>query len=304
MFENVDTSKKARKRTRLTSARRLFDDEDQQLHDDWENAKILLPAFVEELSRHGMICEFLKFMELVTKNLFPLTNIALQLFLEVVHWYSCNSTTEMHYSEATKQFWLVGYRLFHGSFIRFMSGEKNEYGVLTAQGTLGNFSPQNSQINFAVPSITSLQDLKSWYVMPRELTPGIIKEAIQQRTAENGTYFILSVDGKKVAPVLNQHSGDQDRFGHKEDISLSEAQDRFQQDLTMLSDLKRIVAECANLEELQKLSIVEQLKDVISCLSCRIRDLRIVQTKQTMALEKFRKIAGKDWRSSKYVWAI
>ena len=139
-----------------TSARRLFDDEDQQLDDDLENAKILLPAFVEEVSRYGMICDFLKFMELVTKNLFPLTNIALQLFLAVVHLYSCNSTTEMHYSEATKQFWLVGYRLFHGSFIRFMSGDKNEYGVLTAQGTLGNFSPQNSQINFAVPSIQNL----------------------------------------------------------------------------------------------------------------------------------------------------
>ena len=81
MVENLDAPKKARKRTRSTSARRLFDDEDQQLHDDWENAKILLPAFVEELNRHGMICDFLRFMELVTKNLFPLTNIALQLFL-------------------------------------------------------------------------------------------------------------------------------------------------------------------------------------------------------------------------------
>ena len=107
-----------------------------------------------------------------------------------------------------------------------------------------------------------------------------------------------------MAPGLNQHSGDQDLFGHEEDISLSEAQDRFQQELTMLNDLKRIVAECASLEELQKPSIVEQLKDVISCLSWCIRDLRTIQTKQTMALEKFRKIAGKDWRSSKYVWAI
>jgi len=102
----------------------------------------------------------------------------------------------MHYSEATKQFWLVGYRLFNGSFIRFMSGEKNEGDVLTAQGTRGNFSPQNSQINFAVPSITSLQNLKSGYAITRELTPGIIKEAIQQRSAEKGTSFILSVDGK------------------------------------------------------------------------------------------------------------
>ena len=46
------------------------------------------------------------------------------------------------------------------------------------------------------------------------------------------------------------------------------------------------------------------MKKVVLTLSCRIRDLRNIQLKQEMALEKFKKLAGEDWRKSKYIWAI
>ena len=54
--------------------------------------------------------EFLKFFQLVSKGKFPMKNIALQLWLEVVKWSAIDSTTEMRYSENTKKFWKLGYR--------------------------------------------------------------------------------------------------------------------------------------------------------------------------------------------------
>jgi hypothetical protein len=58
---------------------------------------------------------------------FPMHNIAVLLFLDVVKWHNSESTTLMRYEcPAVNKFWRIGYKMFHGKWLRFMSGPKNK----------------------------------------------------------------------------------------------------------------------------------------------------------------------------------
>ena len=49
------------------------------------------------------------------------------LFLDVVKWHNSESTTLMRYEcPAVNKFWRIGYTMFHGKWLRFMSGPKNK----------------------------------------------------------------------------------------------------------------------------------------------------------------------------------
>ena len=61
----------------------------------------------------------------------------------------------MRYSDVTKRFWKTGYRLFHAKFLYFMDGPKN-IGTLAENPTRGKFNPVDVNINFAIPSVSTL----------------------------------------------------------------------------------------------------------------------------------------------------
>ena len=49
-------------------------------------------------------------MGLLASGTFPLHNICYLLFLDIVGWYSCDSTTHMRYGHETVKFWqIIGY---------------------------------------------------------------------------------------------------------------------------------------------------------------------------------------------------
>ena len=49
---------------------------------------------------------------------------------------------------------------------------------------------------------------------------------------------------------------------------------------------------------------IEKLSQIIQLISTRIKDLRFLFQKQKMALQKFQREAGEDWRNSRFVYAI
>jgi hypothetical protein len=85
----------------------------------------LLLKVLKSLEDVGQKESFLKFMGLLASGTFPLHNICYLLFLIIVGWFSCDSTTHMRYGHETVKIWQIGYRLFHGNFLRFMSGIRN-----------------------------------------------------------------------------------------------------------------------------------------------------------------------------------
>jgi hypothetical protein len=57
---------------------------------------------------------------------FPMDNIAFLLFLDVVKWHNSETTILIRYEcPAVNKFWRIGYKIFHGKWLRFMSGPKN-----------------------------------------------------------------------------------------------------------------------------------------------------------------------------------
>ena len=82
--------------------------------------------------------DLITFFHLLSMDRFPTNNIAFQLFLDTVRWYSSSKSTLMRYRDTCKQFWLTGFTLFHGQFLRFMQGDRQD-GVESTQSTRINF---------------------------------------------------------------------------------------------------------------------------------------------------------------------
>ena len=117
-----------------------------------------------------MLGGFVNFLKLLHEEKFPLNNIALLLFMDVVRWYSLENTSNMEYSEQGITFWRVMYRLFHGKALRFMGGFRAEQN----EGSRGGYNPTISSINFAVPSQRRVIATDALGInLPKELPPGI-----------------------------------------------------------------------------------------------------------------------------------
>jgi hypothetical protein len=134
----------------------------------------LAPKVLENLSKNGeMDKTILNFFRLVHQHKFPLSNISFLLWAEVVKWFCCGNTCSMRYSEQTKIFWKLGWRLFGAKFVHFMSGYKNEGECL--QGLSTSPSPDSSVVNFVVPDLSVLRNFDP-YGVQGERKPGMYED--------------------------------------------------------------------------------------------------------------------------------
>lgn len=152
---------------------------------------------ISSLKQAGRFETFLKFPKLITEDKFPLDNIAFLLFLGVVTWYSENNSSQMKCDiSETVQFWRNGHKLFHGRFLRFMSGPKNQGQILQGVTYRGVYDLRESRINFVVPSNQVLKKLNPF--QKEDLMPGIIETKLETLSMQNeGKTFRIAVDAKK-----------------------------------------------------------------------------------------------------------
>ena len=73
-----------------------------------------------------------------------------------MRFFDCDNTSQVLYLEETKRFWKSAYQLFHAKFLYFMGGPKH-VGELSQADSKGFFKPENARINFAVPSVNTLE---------------------------------------------------------------------------------------------------------------------------------------------------
>ena len=107
------------------------DDEESSHSEDMVELKEIMPAVLEHLRENGHLQSYTKWCHLIAENKFLMDNICFLLFLDIVQWFSKSTTSEMRYIRSeTRRFWEVGYRLFKGKFLRFMSGPRS-YGQIT-----------------------------------------------------------------------------------------------------------------------------------------------------------------------------
>lgn len=143
----------------------------------------------------------------------------------------------------TLQFWQIGLCLFHGKFIRFMSGTKNQGQILNQTSEKGYFDPACSFIPFAVPSQTTLH--KSLSNNPQYL-PGINLDLIEQvGNPYKGSPLVLGVDGKKISRGKGKAMGDIDCWGFEDKPTL---RDRLKNKKDDMDFVDEIIQKCDKIE--------------------------------------------------------
>ena len=174
----------------------------------------IMPSVVDYLKSAGKLEIWKKFNFLLASHKFPLDNIAFLLFLDVVKLFDCDTSVTMRYDPGVKKFWRIGYKIFHGKWLRFMSGPKNKGDIEKSSTNRGMFDPNNAKINFAVPyqrirDNTEAQDPAS------DIKPGILSYLLDKyaEQAKEDQTFRLCFDGKKIHATIKGEQGDIDLFG-------------------------------------------------------------------------------------------
>ena len=106
---------------------------------------------------------------------FPMQNLSFLLWTEVVQWFNLENTSSVRYMEKPKTFWKFGMRHFGGKFIRFMTGFKNTSDIVFQTARKGQCDPNNSDVNFAVPSEQILRNVNPYRLSGSKRYPGIYR---------------------------------------------------------------------------------------------------------------------------------
>ncbi|MEW8548751.1 MAG: hypothetical protein AB2693_35060, partial [Candidatus Thiodiazotropha sp.] len=260
----------------------------------FEEMENLLPKVLNTLFESGKLHSYLKFNRLLANKELPMNNICFLLFTDLVEWFSCNNTSMMRYQAETVQFWRIGYRLFHGKFLRFMSGLRNSGQVLDKEAERGDLDPTDSRINFAVPAKQNLYR-KEDKVSP--MYPGIFEKQIEALAEQfSGKPLKLCVDGKKISRGKGNGIGDIDCWGYESIPSLKEKRQTHKQSIDRLNAIQikiDALAENGNtiiqdLSTHERADLISDLKYEIESVSENNKLLREKQSSLEQMEKKFK----------------
>ena len=278
----------------------------KQVHDSLNFA-------IPTLLKAGFLRDMQLFLELVGKNAFPLENIAFLLFVDIIRFYSLENASQMRYNKDTYLFWIYGYLLLKGRFLRFMGGAKFKGALLDGSSSKGSFSPNDSKINFVVPCEKSLRNEADSLGMPKVIKPGLIDFMLDSGRSETN-HVVLSCDGKLIRRGLTDNSGDIDLQGNEEGPSLAERQERLVAETNLT---KALEAKLKEVHASSKSSIVTEILpidkhalhqssiELLSFLARRNSEVRNSKLKKEFTIRKIMKtIDNPDWRKSRYCHLI
>ena len=175
---------------------------------------------VSQLKEQCLLEDFLRFVEAMRKGLIPPRHISLLSLLDTAKFVSLSSSCGMRYYPETKKFWLSLYKEVDGKSIRLAGGPKHAGKVRSGELVTGHFPPQTAQVNYAVPSVQALTK-GAHKKLNKVVQPGIIADALEMLNPN--AEYILSVDGKKIAPGINgNRNGDINLWGFEGPPSLEE----------------------------------------------------------------------------------
>ena len=280
-------------------------------HDDvYEELVSLLPGVLDTLRACNKTDEYLAFNRLLNDKKFPVSNIAFLLFLDVVRWLSLDrSTTFMRYSSDVKLFWQTGLRLFHGRFLKYMSGPKNQGQIINSETSQGNYDPQESKLNFAVPDRRVLQDEEK---IITDNKPGIFHsmiDVVSQADSDQQLTYKLCVDGKKINPCS---SGEVDLWGFENVPTYEQKQKRLNEELAFLDKMHKDIEKyiqfshtvISDLAKDDQDDLAHNCQKSLFIVSERIKDLRHLKLNKELVLKKLQSKIEGDWKSSQYAIVI
>ena len=169
----------------------------------------------------------------------------------------------------------------------------------------------NQDINFAVPTVTSLSDFAVGdFDIPSVTKPGIIHPIINTLSGLGSSEYMLCADGKKVTAGVDSKGGDVDMFGHEDGTPLAVKTQRLQNEKAAVNNINQTMKSyesdlpLSDIKVNDKIQMGNEIERAVAVVSSRLKDSRELSFRQELGMNKFRAMAGPSWRDSRYVYVI
>ena len=170
--------------------------------------------FAEKLLESEQMDKFVQCIKSIASGRFSTTNLAWKSFLDMGCLSNLQLTTQMVYDTEWLEFCQIIYHMFGAGVINALRGH-GHFSQVTSNRTLKNkYDPTEGEFNFPIPSIPTLKKLDIGF--PAEIPVGFVEQSLQlaEMKSKSGAQFILSFDGKLVAPgCKGDQKGDTDMWG-------------------------------------------------------------------------------------------
>ena len=180
--------------------------------------------FVSILNEHEQIEKFVKLVKVIASGELAATNLCWKAALDMGALFSCKSTTQMEYDKEWLEFCQVIYHMFGGGVINALRGRGHFSQVTGNKTQKGKFPPSSGEYNFPIPSIPTLKKLNIGF--PSEIPVGFVEQSLQlaEERAKTGCEYVLSFDGKLIAPgCKGESNGDSNMWGFEGPLNLSQS---------------------------------------------------------------------------------
>ena len=198
--------------------------------------------------------------------------------LDAVRFNRVRDSRKMYYNDKMKRFWHCLYKLAGGPALRLLSGPRGTGDK--------NFDTASCNINFAVPSLSTLRSMSS--NNSKIIHPGILHEvleSIQENNINGKKEFILSFDGKSVGTGLKEENfGDVNLWNFEMYPNLKEAKMRLESEEEQIDYIKN------NLGKSTDKFIIHELQRILKVITERIKDVRGIIRKNKRTIAKYEKM--------------
>ena len=171
----------------------------------------VLEKFIQNLADNEQTDKFIRTIKSLANGIMPFMNLAWKSCLDMGNLFSLKSTTTMEYDA---EFCQVLYHMFGARVINALHGQ-GHFSTVTGNKTCkGKYKPSDGKFNFPVPSIPTLKKLDIGF--PSEIPVGFVTQSLEiaEQKAKEGREFILSFDGKLIAPSCKgELKGDANLWG-------------------------------------------------------------------------------------------
>ena len=206
--------------------------------------------FAKKLNDNEQTGKFVKCISALSKGSLGFTNMAWKSFLKMGSLLSCSSTTRMEYDKKWLEFCQVLYHMFGAGVINALRGRGHFSQVSYEKSKKGKYDPITGEFNFPIPSVPMLKNLDIGF--PTEIPVGFVEQSLilaQKKAEEEGGQFVLSFDGKLIAPGCKGDScGDSNMMGVEGSPNLTTAVKILKNTLKAAKNIKVDVSKVSSAE--------------------------------------------------------
>ena len=181
-----------------------------------------------KLQECNLLSDFVNFLYSLASDEISPDIVPFRALLDTACFYNLSNTCSMWYDPIMKEFWHVVFECLGGPALCLFSGPRG-----TGQAM---FDPKLCKINFAVPSLSTLEQLHT--ATPKLIFPSIFENVLihLQRLQEvQFNEYVLSYDGKGITQGFRGQSfGDENLWGFEGPPNIEEQEKRLSDELHLV----------------------------------------------------------------------